>query len=84
MVILVDENGKMAGVYSDTARGLFELGDMEVHRVSDVTFNPTTLLWDVVINGKTILSDRNRDTAVNREVKYITERLEKFCGTNRV
>jgi hypothetical protein len=67
-------NGVATCVYDDRFRPLLEaLGVMEVHRASEVEFNPQTGEWEakLLATGEIIASGINRNDVITAEVTWL-------------
>ena len=75
MKVRIDTNGDVRAVYSDNLLN-FDLGPMEVTRVSNVEFNTATQEWEAhTSKGEQIAHGPSRDEVIKQEIEVIEARL---------
>lgn len=69
IVLEIDKEGNVHGLYTDEI-DLFSVGRVtNVHKASNVEFNETEQVWEVLsLEGKVLHRNINREAAINWEI----------------
>jgi hypothetical protein len=79
--IFINPDGSSRCVYCDGLSEFFDMVDAQIERVSNVEFDHKSRMWISRLEDGTIIAkDKNRDVAIQGEIKYLEEelRLGKF------
>jgi len=72
---VVIKKGELGFIHNDELDFLRDMGKLNIKRLSNVEFNGTKQVWEVIYKGDVLSRHKSRKEAIQWEIKYFNARV---------